>query len=137
MRAPREHGVRDLDAPGNAALPRLAAVSIIVAECGQRRGVPHLQHGLLRGKQARQRGVRRCDHRCSARGSRRRRVMDEDRRVTPLDAVVRVVHSRVNNRPEPLTRRIWCVRHDQHVDEDLVPLQHLVPVFSRSEAGFR
>ena len=56
--------------------------------------------------------------------------MNKDWRVAPLDAVVRVEDRRVNDRPEPLTRRICGVRRNERVDEDLIPLQHLVRVFS-------
>ena len=55
-------------------------------------------------------------------------VGNENWRVAPFDAVVGVEDRGVHDRPEPLTRGIRRIRRNQRVDEDLVPLQHLVRV---------
>ena len=46
--------------------------------------------------------------------------------VSSLDPVVGVEDRGVNDRAEPLTRRICRIRRNERVDEDLVPFQHLV-----------
>ena len=53
-------------------------------------------------------------------------VVNENWRVAPLDAVVRIEDRRVDDRPEPLTGGVRRICRDERVDEDLIPLQHLV-----------
>jgi hypothetical protein len=43
-----------------------------------------------------------------------------------LDSVVGIEDRGVDDRAEPLTRRICGIRRNERVDEDLVPFQHLV-----------
>ena len=50
---------------------------------------------------------------------------NENRRVAPFDAVVRIEDRRVNDRPEPLTGGVRRIRRNERVDEDLIPVQHL------------
>ena len=52
--------------------------------------------------------------------------MNEDRCVAPLDAVEGIEDRRVHDRPEPLTGGVRRVRRDQRVNEDLVPIEHLI-----------
>ncbi len=58
-------------------------------------------------------------------------VSNEYWRVASFDPVVGVEDRRVNDRPEPLTRRVRRTRRNQRVDEDLIPFQHLVDAGGR------
>jgi hypothetical protein len=51
--------------------------------------------------------------------------VNEDGCVSLLDAIERIEDRRVNNRPEPLTGRVGCIRCNERVDEDLVSIQYL------------
>ena len=53
-------------------------------------------------------------------------IVNKNWRIALLDAVVRIEDRCVNNRPEPLTGRVRCIRRNERVDEDLIPLQNLV-----------
>ena len=133
-RAPAEHGLRDLSSPGDAALDARrarvlsapSAVLALVAQRRERRRVAPVQRRLSGREQADQRRVGRSDDRCPARRAARGRVVNEHWRVTPFDAVVGIEDRRVDDRPEPLTGGVRRIRRNQRVDEDLIPLQHLV-----------
>ena len=60
-----------------------------------------------------------------------RQIVNENRRVAAFDAVVGIEDGGVDNGPESLTRGIRRIGRNQGVDEDLVPLQHLVGVLVR------
>ena len=53
--------------------------------------------------------------------------------ITLFDAVVGVENRRMNDRSEPLTGRVRRIRRNQHLDEDLIPLKHLVEEVDPSE----
>ena len=53
-------------------------------------------------------------------------IVTRNRCVAPLDAVVGVEDRRVNDRSEPLAGGVRRIRRNECVDEDLIPLQHLV-----------
>ena len=137
-RAPGEYGLRDVCAPRDAALPRLSAVSAVVAERRERSRVPVTQLCRPGREQADQRRVRGSNDRCPARRSGRNEalsvavdVLDEDRRVAALDPVVGIEDGCVNDGAEALARRVRRVRRDERLDEDLIPVQYLVRVLFR------
>jgi hypothetical protein len=99
-------------------------VAFIAQRCNGSR-IAGIQRWLLRWEEADQRSVRRRDHRRPARGAVRRPVVNEDGCVSLLDAIERIEDRRVNDRPEPLTGRVGCIRCNERVDEDLVPIQYL------------
>ena len=53
-------------------------------------------------------------------------VANEDWCVSLFDAVVGVEDRRMNDRSEPLAGRVRRIRRNERVDEDLIPLEHLV-----------
>ena len=63
--------------------------------------------------------------------------MNENWCVTSLDAVVRVEYRRVNDRSESLAGGVCRIGCDERVNEDLIPLQHLVGILSKSFASRR
>ena len=56
----------------------------------------------------------------------RRSARHEDWRIASLDSVVGIEDRGVNDRAEPLTRRIRGIRRNERIDENLVPFEHLV-----------
>ena len=104
----------------------LACLVAIVAQRRERSRIARIQRRLLRRKQAGPRSVRCSDDRRSARRAVRGLVVNENWCIALLDAVVGIEDRRVNNRPEPLTRGVRRVCCNERVDQDLIPLQHLV-----------
>src|SRR5438876_9956435 len=104
----------------------LARVVAIVAQRRERSRIAGIQRWLLGRKQAGQHGVRCSDDRRSARRAVGRLVVNENWCIALLDAVVGIEDRRVNNRPDPRTRGVRGICRNERVDEDLIPLQHLV-----------
>ena len=139
-RTPGEYGLRHLHPPRDPAFPRLSAVSAVsavVAERCERGRVAVTKLRRSRGKQSKERRIRGSNDSRSARRSRRNQalsvavdVLNEERRVTALDPVVGIEDRRVDDRAEALARRVRRVRRDERLDEDLVPVQHLVRLLS-------
>jgi hypothetical protein len=106
-RAPGEYGPLDVGAPRNAALPRLSAVSAVIAQRCERSRVAVAQLGLPSGEKG---------YKCCVGGSNDRRpprrsprsqalsvtvdVLDDDRRVATLDPVVGIEDCGVNDGSE-------------------------------------
>ena len=53
-------------------------------------------------------------------------IANEEWCISLFDAVVGVENRRMNDGSEPLTGRVRRIRRNQHLDEDLIPLEHLV-----------
>ena len=107
-------------------LPDCAAVFAIVAQCRQRCRIAGIQRRLSGREQADQRSVGRSNDCSSARRAVAAPCVNENWRVALFDAVVRIEDRRVNDRPEPLTRGVRGIRRNERVDENLIPLQHLI-----------
>ena len=133
--APGEHRLRHLRSPGDAAFARSPRLFVIVAQCRERGRIAVIERRLSRRKQPDQRRVRGGDDGGPARRAIRGPVVDEDRLVPFLDAVVRVEDRRVHDGAEPLTRGVRGIGGDERVDEDLIPFQHLVAVVIPSRDG--
>jgi hypothetical protein len=125
-RAPGEHGLRYQRPPFDAALARFAAVLVIITQRSERSCIAGIQLRLPGGEQGDQRLVRRSDDGRSARRACRGLILNEDRCVAPFDPVVGVEDGGLHDRSEPLAGRVWRVRRDERVDEDLVPVENLV-----------
>ena len=57
-----------------------------------------------------------------------RPVVNEDRRVAALDAIVGVEDRSVNDRSEPLAGGVRRIGRNERVDENLIPVQHLIVI---------
>ena len=109
----------------------MAAVPAVVAQRRERSRIAGIEIRSPSRKQAPESGVRRGHNRGSARSARSGTAVKEHRRVSALDPVVRVEYRGVNDGSETLTGRIRRIGRNQCVDEDLVPLEHLVDAGER------
>ena len=98
----------------------------MLAQCRERCRIAGIQRRLSGREQADQRSVGRSNDCSSARRAAGVRTVNENWCVARLYAVVRIEDRRVNDRPEPLTRGVRGIGRNERVDEDLIPLQHLI-----------
>ena len=124
--APGEDGPRDFLSPEDAPLTRLTAILSIVAQRGEGRVIDVVER-LLRDRNRPTSAVCAAAMTAARRDAPARGVApDEERLVGPLDAVEGIEHRGVHDGTQTLTRRVRGVRDNEGVDEDLIPLQHLV-----------